>query len=217
MGRTHHESISLDDLIRMSPHIVIAQATEPFTETDVINLGQEIEPYSYLLYRYKVIAPIHPKKAPKAGEVLIISSFDEGEFRRHAEYAARGLSRSPIIKVYQEPGSSDLDPEAPRILFLKRHLYQEYDMAENSLSGRTDTFASVAWGAVEDVAKKRKIGKVAKAAKTFGTLEITVGSPKKTESIKDKIGDLLAKKFPNDLLLNWTLVETRPNKSGSSA
>lgn len=211
LGRIHYQAIALDRVVQLSSHIVVAQAIERSRRTQKVELGPRIRPYAYVLERYRVLEHLWPKKEARAGEELTVTSFDGDELRRHAEYYARGLRRSPIVTSYQP--SAPLDPKAPMILFLKRQAYLRYSRARRSLTGRSDTFKQVVAGAIEHPAKKAAVSAIARDG-DHRALEIVVGVCKSSDALQERIGGLLRRRLPQEAALDWTAVEICPSGQG---
>lgn len=208
LGRIHYDEIKLDDVLSMTPSIVVVRPG-PTMEQETIELGEGIEPFVYPLYRYEVVEHLRPPRPAKEGETVLVTGFDQGRLDLHVKYHAWGMHKSPIWTSYTSahpPG-----PSEEMILFLRRGVYLAFDPASEQLTGRADTWMPVVAGAAEGPDARPKLDR--KASQPCGCvddLSIAVGYPGEPDDTSSAVDDALRAKFSDEGMLSWSTINIRP-------
>lgn len=120
VGQLHIKKIELNELIRRSTHVVIAEPDNPHTAEEQVVIkarGKKPPPYVRLLQRYRVRESLRGDLAP--GTVIAVAPADDVlQERLHRDYHLKGLSRHVAVDRYERQGATD--DSAAQILFLRQ-------------------------------------------------------------------------------------------------
>ncbi len=118
VGQWHIQKIGLEELIRRSTVIVIAEPDEPSTVEERVAIkerGRKPPAYVRIVHRFRVRESLRGNLAPGTA-IAVIPADDALQERLHRDYHTQGLSRHVVVKDY-EPLIAYV-PDQPRILFL---------------------------------------------------------------------------------------------------
>jgi hypothetical protein len=118
VGQLHIKKTGLEELIRRSAVIVIAEPDDPPTVEESVAIkasGKMPPPYVRIVHRYRVRESLRGGLAPGAA-IAVIPADDALHERLHRDYHLKGLSRHVAVAHY-EPRTAVRGNE-PRILFL---------------------------------------------------------------------------------------------------
>jgi hypothetical protein len=215
VGRIHYQKVSLEQLVRMAPVIVVAREVPDSRKQLELGLGEGIDPYRHAELRYRVEERLRGPAGLTSGAELVLTSFAPDDLRMHIEYHAMGLSRSPLVPAYEPEPPLPQAQDAPRILFLERRTLVEL-AGKGRLEKKVDGHALVCMGAMEAVGKRQAVLELLAAHPAVERLQITVGThgprPDAHEGADTDLIDALRALFPGQDTLSWTTQDVRPRR-----
>ena len=100
MGQIHYNQVSRDELLAMTPTIVVVKPS-PRSEQHSVELGEGNLAYDYKLSEYELVEFLRPARAAEPGEAVVLHGFRAQSFDLHVAYHVRGLSKSPVWRGYE--------------------------------------------------------------------------------------------------------------------
>jgi|GEM_PF-6010690 len=212
MGQVHFEKIDLQQLVVMSPLIVMAreESNGKISRTFLPACG--IEPYVYVDTRYRVIEVLLGTAELSPGAEIIVTGFDPGSLKVHLDYHVQGLSRSPEVPAYDL--GRELRPDAAEgcILFLKRRIFLLRDI-EGKLCTEVDALAHPCWNALESMDKKKMVRSLIKTHAGKSSIEVTIGVSRESPA-DSEIGliEQIKSMFPHYTSYSWKVLNISPER-----
>ncbi len=118
VGQLHIQNTGLEELVRRSAVIVVAEPDDPPTVEERVAIkarGKKPSPYVRIVHRYRVRESLRGDLAPGTA-IAVVPADDALHERLHRDYHTQGLSRHVVVKHYQPMAAHA--PDQPRILFL---------------------------------------------------------------------------------------------------
>ena len=133
MSQIHYQFLTLEEMVRHSTCIVVANKNDPFITSEDIDITGGIEfpeeekppPYRKLTRSFTVLEILKGKKIIKKGPVQVPEAHLDASLKVHTSWHIDGMSRSPSYQAYSS--GVDISDLAEAILFM--HHDKEFHFA----------------------------------------------------------------------------------------
>jgi hypothetical protein len=206
VGQVHFETVTLQQMMAMSPVIVHARRKTAAPIQNKFQPGAPVEPYEYGEKTYGIIEILRGPKDLACNNEIVVTGFDPALLRLHIDYYLRGLSRSPVFPHYKpehpvKPGNDD-----ESILFLKPIAFLLRDDTGN-LTIEVSALAPACRGAHEAPLREKDIRSRLKVHPAPERIEITIGLYHNcSDNEETGLGEALKSLFPGFTSYSWKTV-----------